>query len=202
MKIVYLDNEDSFAHIIRKYFEKASNKLFGNSEVNVYRSNCDLDVICAQQPDLILLGPGPNAPKEAGNYLEAIERFHKEYSIFGICLGFQAIMEYFGQKVVVLEGAVHGRSSPIIHNGQRFFEGIESPVEFARYHSLGIYDVPENFNILACYPDLNEQQIVMAAQHKELPIAGVQFHPESVLSEGNDNGMKLIENVLKYLRNQ
>ena len=191
--VVYIDNRDSFADTIAAHFELAGAK------VRMYKSNCSLDTIAQAQPDIILLGPGPNSPAEAGNYLQAINRFHAQYPIFGICLGFQALMHYFGEKVVPLEEAVHGAFSQIQHTGTSFFEGIKSPAEFARYHSLGVYGVPESFNPLAQFPDSNGENIIMAAQHKQLPLAGIQFHPESILSTNNGQGTKLIENVLKYL---
>lgn len=208
MKVVYIDHNDSFADLIAYRLEESGSRLHNRGElaesieVKMYKSNCDLDTICNEFPDLILLGPGPNSPSEAGNYLEALERFHEEYPIFGICLGFQSMMDYFGNSVVVLEDAIHGGASLIEHNGKLLFDGIENPVKFARYHSLGVYDVPSGFEILAHYPDSNGKDIVMAARHLELPIAGVQFHPESFMSTGNEAGIKLFENVLKYLPNK
>jgi len=191
--IVYIDHFDSFANTIAAYFRMAG------ADVDVYKSTCDLDAIAAKDPDLILLGPGPSGPKEAGNYMEAIERFHRTHPMFGICLGFQAMMQYFGEEVVQLEEAVHGAASRLQHTGTHVFEGIENPAEFARYHSLGAYGVPESFMGLAHFPDTNGKHIVMAAHHKELPIAGVQFHPESILSSENRQGEQLIKNVLYHL---
>lgn len=192
-KVVYLDHYDSFADTIAAYFKMAG------AEVKMYKSDCDLDIICREEPDLILLGPGPKSPTKAGNYLEALERFHKEHSIFGVCLGFQAMMHYFGQEVVELKELVHGASSPIVHDGKGIFEDIESPAEFARYHSLGVYEVPDCFQENAYHQNKEGEHIVMAASHRTLPIEGVQFHPESVISTGNDQGMRLIENVVRYL---
>ncbi len=206
-KVVFLDNYDSFASTIAAYFELAG------ADVKMYKSDCDLDIICKEQPDMILLGPGPNSPLEAGNYLEAIDRFHKEYPIFGICLGFQAMMHYFGAEVEVMKQAVHGAPSAIrILNNDDIFEGINNYAEFARYHSLGVRSVPGCFYELAICSDSLENpslssysgslNIVMAAKHKELPIGGVQFHPESILSTGKGQGVRLVENVLKYLRKE
>lgn len=199
MKAVFIDNYDSFAHTIAAYFEIAGKKFNDNLEVKVFKSDCCLDSICDEKPDFLILGPGPNSPKKAGNYLEALKKFYKQYPIFGICLGFQAIMHYFGEPVVILQEPVHGASSPIIHNNRGIFRNIKNPANFARYHSLGVYKVPEYFESLAYYPDKDGRNIIMAAKHKELPIAGVQFHPESVLSTEKDNGMKLIENVIREL---
>lgn len=199
MKIVFIDNYDSFAHTIAAYFEMIAKKFSENSQVKVLKSDCTLDSICNEEPDFLILGPGPNSPKESGNYLGTLERFHRQYPIFGICLGFQAMMHYFGKPVVVLHETVHGASSPIIHNSTGIFHDIKSPANFARYHSLGVYEVPECFETLAHYPNKNGKNIIMAAKHIGLPIAGVQFHPESVLSTEKDNGKKLVENVIREL---
>ena len=113
MKVVYIDHNDSFADLIAYRLEEAGKKLHRGGElaepidVKMYKSNCDLDTICKETPDLILLGPGPNSPADAGNYLEALERFHEDYPIFGICLGFQSMMDYFGNPIDVLGDAIH-----------------------------------------------------------------------------------------------
>ncbi len=191
MKIVFIDNFDSFANTIAAYFINAG------AEVVMYNSNCTLETIEKEKPELILLGPGPNGPKEAGNYLKVIEKFHKRIPIFGICLGFQAIMEYFGEPVRPLQEVMHGQASEIKHDGKTIFAGIASPAKFARYHSLGVTKVPKNFIVSA-----KTGKIIMAARHKTLPIEGVQFHPESILSMHNDTGRKLVENVIREIKNR
>jgi anthranilate synthase/aminodeoxychorismate synthase-like glutamine amidotransferase len=188
IKIIYVDNYDSFANTIEAYFINAG------AEVVMYNSNCSIKTIEKEKPNIILLGPGPNGPKEAGNYLKVIEHFHKRTPIFGICLGFQAIMEYFGEPVKPLKEVMHGQASEIQHDGKTIFEGITPKQKFARYHSLGVLKVPQSFEISA-----KAGEVVMAARHKTLPIEGVQFHPESILSMENEGGKKLIANVLKYL---
>ena len=188
MKVNFIDNGDSFADMIAAYLTIAG------ADVVMHRSNCSLDTSVRRNPDLIVLGPGPNGPREAGNYMELLDRYHKELPFFGICLGFQAMMEYFGQPVGRLDDIVHGAKVPVDHNGTGIFDGIIRPADFARYNSLGVYAAPEPFEITATY-----NHIVMAARHKCLPIEGVQFHPESVLSMANDNGIKLFQNVLKNL---
>ena len=185
MKIVYIDNYDSFADTIAGYF------INQGAEVVVYKSDCSLDLIEKEKPGMILLGPGPNGPKDAGNYIEIIDKYHKKLPIFGICLGFQAIMEYFGKKVIPLDEVIHGDSSKIQHDGKTIFKGILNNAKFARYHSLGVHDVPNCFECSAKTGD-----IVMAARHKELPIEGIQFHPESILSMEDNVGKKLIRNIL------
>jgi anthranilate synthase/aminodeoxychorismate synthase-like glutamine amidotransferase len=189
MKIVFIDNFDSFANTIAAYFTNAG------AEVVMYNSNCSIETIEKEKPELIILGPGPNGPREAGNYMKVIEKFHRRVPIFGICLGFQAIMEYFGEQVKPLQEVIHGSASEIKHDEKTIFTGIASPAKFARYHSLGVTKVPNNFVASAkC------GKIIMAARHKTLPIEGVQFHPESILSMHENAGKKLIENVLKELK--
>jgi anthranilate synthase/aminodeoxychorismate synthase-like glutamine amidotransferase len=186
MKVVFIDNFDSFANTIEAYFKNAG------AEVVMYTSNCSIETIKKENPDLILLGPGPNGPREAGNYLEIIDKFHKTTPIFGICLGFQAIMEYFGEPVKPLFEVMHGSASEMDHDGKTIFAGIKPKQKFARYHSLGVLKVPESFEISA-----TANGIVMSARHKTLPIEGVQFHPESILSMENEGGKKLIENLIQ-----
>jgi len=157
----------------------------------MYNSNCSIETIQKQKPDLILLGPGPNGPREAGNYLDVIDKFHKTTPIFGICLGFQAIMEYFGEPVKPLAEVMHGQASEVEHDGKTIFRGIAPKQKFARYHSLGVLKVPNCFEISA-----KAGNVIMSARHKTLPIEGVQFHPESILSMHNEGGKKLIQNVI------
>jgi anthranilate synthase/aminodeoxychorismate synthase-like glutamine amidotransferase len=186
MKINYIDHNDSFSSIIAAYF------MMAGADVNVYRSTCNLNTATSGNPDLMLLGPGPNSPTEAGNYMDLLDMHHKDMPFFGICLGFQAIMQYFGQSIVQLEDIMHGGSVPVTHIATGIFEGIPQGAHFARYNSLGVYNVPENFEITA-----KNNGVIMAARHKTLPTQGVQFHPESSLSTPDNNGIRLIENVIK-----
>ncbi|MDP2750215.1 MAG: gamma-glutamyl-gamma-aminobutyrate hydrolase family protein [Nanoarchaeota archaeon] len=205
MNLVYIDHHDSFAGTIAAYFSMAMTKIHeqdkseNDSKVIVLKSDCDLERVVEHNPSLILLGPGPNSPTQAGNYLEAIDRFHKDYPLFGICLGFQALMHYFGQPVEVLPEPIHGACSKIINNGQSIFEGISDSVEMARYNSLGVTKTPSGFIRLAYSRGENGLEVVMAAQHEILPIAGVQFHPESVISATDNAGMRLVENAIRQL---
>ena len=189
MRINYIDNYDSFANTIAAYFRNAG------AEVEIYKSDCDLETAVKGEPDMILLGPGPNSPKESGNYLEVLDKYCKRYPMFGICLGFQAMMEYFGQDVVPLENVVHGAAVGVQHTGKGIFEGIPHPAKFGRYNSLGVHAVPASFEISAA-----SDGIVMAARHKDIPLEGVQFHPESVLSTYNESGARLIRNLIKMLK--
>ncbi len=189
MKIIYIDNYDSFANTIKAYFENTGAK------VKMYKSDCSLATIKKEKFDIILLGPGPNSPKEAGNYLEIINTYHKTKPIFGICLGFQAMMEYFGEEVKKLDEVMHGGASAIKQDGKTIYTGIKNNTKFARYHSLGVKKVPDCFEISG-----KTNGIVMSARHKTLPIEGVQFHPESILSMKNNYGQKLITNVVRFLK--
>jgi len=189
IKIVFIDNYDSFANTIEAYFTNAGAKVI------MYKSNCSIKTIQKENPDLILLGPGPNGPKEAGNYLEVIDKFKETTPIFGICLGFQAIMEYFGEPVKPLHEIMHGQASEITHDGKTIFQGIQPKQKFARYHSLGVLKAPANFEVSA-----RAGNIVMAARHKTLQIEGVQFHPESILSMHEESGKKLIANIVNMIK--
>lgn len=192
MRINYIDAYDSFANTIAAYFRIAG------AEVRIFKSNCSLETAISGNPDMILLGPGPNGPKKAGNYMELLDKYHKNLPFFGICLGFQAIMEYFGQPVEKLRlyEIVHGASVPVDHNGKGIFEGIPKNAEFARYNSLGVYNVPDCFGVTA-----TSRGMIMAAEHKNLPVMGIQFHPESILSSSNGDGQKLIDNVVRLYKN-
>lgn len=187
-KLLFIDNYDSFANTIAAYFANAG------ADVTMLKSDSTLQAIERRNKELILLGSGPNGPRQAGNYLEVIDRYKHITPIFGICLGHQCIVEYFGGNVHPLNEPAHGDSALVQHDGKTIFEQLPNPAEFARYHSLGIYvdEVPEQMEVSATLDN-----IVMGARHKTLPIEGVQFHPESVLS--NSGGMLMIQNVLKYL---
>jgi anthranilate synthase/aminodeoxychorismate synthase-like glutamine amidotransferase len=194
MRILYIDNYDSFANTIAAFF-----KMVG-AEVGMYKSDTEMKVISDYKKDMILLGPGPNDPQKAGNYMEVIDKYQKELPMFGICLGHQALMEYFGVPVGRAKEAVHGASSAIEHDGLTIFEGIENPVNLGRYHSLGVKDVPDGFVASATCDD-----IVMAARRVDpsLPrIESVQFHPESILSLEEGVGRRLIENVVRLYGNK
>lgn len=188
MKINYIDNYDSFANTIAAYFRMAG------ADVAHLKSDCGLETAVRGAPDLILLGPGPNDPRNAGNYMALLDRHHGQLPFFGICLGFQAMMEYFGQPVERLDDVVHGAAVRVSHDGEGIFEGIRPDAEFARYNSLGVYKVPDCFEVTATQ---SGNGLVMAARHKALPIEGVQFHPESILSDGDNSGMLLIQNIVK-----
>ncbi|MEK7672699.1 MAG: aminodeoxychorismate/anthranilate synthase component II [Patescibacteria group bacterium] len=183
-KIFLLDNFDSFTFNLVDYFRQLGCK------VEVYRNTVDPSVINKFKPDLIVFSPGPSVPKNAGNMMKIIDKYHEKYPMFGVCLGHEAFIEYFGGSLKFVK-PVHGKSSPIKHDGKTIFKDLEQNFAAGRYHSLCADKTPNCFEISAKYGNL-----VMAIRHKTLPIEGVQFHPESVLSMNRGNGFKIIQNVV------
>jgi anthranilate synthase/aminodeoxychorismate synthase-like glutamine amidotransferase len=145
----------------------------------------------ALNPDRVLISPGPCSPKEAGVSLDIIKAFAGKKPIFGVCLGHQSVGHYFGGKVIRADRLMHGKVSPILHNGKDLFKGMPNGFKATRYHSLLVEksSFPESLEITA---ETAEGE-VMGLRHKTLPIWGVQFHPESIATEG---GMKILENFL------
>lgn len=160
-------------------------KVFRNDEISIQE-------IEALAPDHILISPGPCTPNEAGISLEVLQHFKGIIPIFGVCLGHQAIGQAFGGNVIRAERLMHGKTSPIHHHGTSVFEGLESPFTATRYHSLIVEreSLPECLEITA---ETAEGEI-MALRHKEYPIEGVQFHPESIIT---DHGHIMLRNFLK-----
>ena len=185
-KVLFIDNFDSFTYNLVDDFCKR------NCTAKVYRADTSLDdlkkIAEDLKPDLLIISPGPGTPAKAGVTLEAIDYFKDKLPIFGVCLGHQAIVEYFGGKVSHAPEVVHGKGSRITHNGKGVFEGLENPLQAGRYHSLCATEMPDCLETTA---EFNE--IVMGLKHKQLPIYGVQFHPESILTP---TGGKIIENIL------
>lgn len=183
-KILLIDNFDSFTFNLVDYFRQLE------CEVLVYRNTVDPLVVDEVSPDLIVFSPGPSVPKNAGNMMKIIDLYHLRFPMFGVCLGHEAFLEYFGGSLQFVE-PVHGRSSAMKHDGKTIFEGIEPNFAGGRYHSLCADRVPDCFEVSA-----ESCGLVMAMRHQELPIEGVQFHPESVLTMRGGNGFKIIENVV------
>ena len=186
-KVLFIDNFDSFTYNLVDDFCKRS------CEAKVYRADTPLNSLkkIAEEfkPDLLVISPGPGNPAGAGVTLEAIGYFQDRIPIFGVCLGHQAIVEYFGGTISHAPKVMHGKASRVIHNGKEIFEGLENPLQAGRYHSLCAVKVPDCLEVTATYDD-----IVMAVKHKQKPIFGVQFHPESILTP---TGGKIIQNLLK-----
>ncbi len=184
-KVFLVDNYDSFSFNLVDYFRR-----FG-SKVIVYRNKLNVDTIEQNNPDLIVLSPGPSIPENAGNLLKVVDRYHTQYPIFGICLGHQAIIEYFGGELDFLSYPCHGKHTLIQHDGKTIYKDIINPFLGGRYHSLIGKKIPKSLEITATAGD-----IVMGVRHKKLPIEGVQFHPESILTF--PIGLKIIQNVISW----
>jgi len=194
-KILLIDNFDSFTFNLVDYF------LQQDCDVEVFRNNIEISIVDQKKPDLIVFSPGPSVPKNAGNMMAIIEKYHKNYPMFGVCLGMEAFTEAFGGSLKFVE-PVHGRATEMKHDGKTIFDGIEQNFLAGRYHSLVTDDLPDCFEVSARTSALTDgtgEELIMAIRHKTLPIESVQFHPESVLTMKNGNGMKIIKNTVKYL---
>ena len=187
--LLVIDNYDSFTYNLVQYLGElgASMKIVRNDEVSVDEMEDEL------RPDRLLISPGPGTPDTAGTTLEAIRRFAGKIPILGVCLGHQAIGQHFGAAVVRAPEPVHGKPVVIEHDGQTLFENVPQRFNAGRYHSLIIDrdSVPECLEISAESPD----GLVMAVRHKSERIEGVQFHPESILTE---HGKTLLRNFLSF----
>ena len=186
-KVLFIDNFDSFTYNLVDDFCKR------NCQAKVYRADTSLDelkkVADEFRPGLLVISPGPGTPDSAGVTLAAIGYFKDKLPIFGVCLGHQAIVQYFGGKIGHAPEPVHGKPSRITHNEKDLFAGIENPMQAGRYHSLCALNIPDCLEQTAEF-----EGIVMGVKHRKLPVFGVQFHPESILTPA---GGKIIENVLK-----
>lgn len=184
--LLMIDNYDSFTYNIVQYFGQLG------EEVRVHRNDrITLDEIEALRPDRLVISPGPCSPAEAGISVSAITHFAGKIPILGVCLGHQAIGFAFGGTVLRSATLMHGKTSPILHNGRELFAGLPNPFLATRYHSL-IVDRPTLPDCLEVTAWVENGEI-MGLRHKELPIWGVQFHPESILTEG---GMDMLRNFL------
>lgn len=186
MKILMIDNYDSFTYNLVQYLGTLG------AEVIVKRNDeIKPEEVKEINPDGIVISPGPCTPKEAGISVEVIRKYYKEYPILGVCLGHQSIGYAFGANIVRAKRLMHGKTSEITHTGEGIFKDIPSPFTAVRYHSLVIDEktLPKELKITA----RSEDGEIMGIQHVEYPLYGVQFHPESVLSE---YGMKILENFL------
>lgn len=182
--ILVIDNYDSFTYNLVQYLGELG------AELKVVR-NDDLTPaeVAALNPEKIILSPGPCTPNEAGITLDVIKAMGGKVPILGVCLGHQSIGQAFGAKVVRASRPVHGKTSAIHHEGEGLFKDLPTPFRATRYHSLVVEELPEELEATA----FTEDGIVMALQHKELPIYGVQFHPESIMTE---HGKQLLQNFL------
>ena len=185
--LLVIDNYDSFTYNLVQYFGElgAEVKVVRNDEISV-------DEIARLAPDHLCISPGPCTPTEAGISCEVIRQYAGRIPLLGVCLGHQAMGQVFGGNVIRAERLMHGKLSPVLHNGKDIFEGIPSPVTVTRYHSLIVErsSFPDCLEIVA---ETAEGEI-MGLRHKTMPVYGVQFHPESIKTE---YGKKMLDNFLK-----
>ena len=189
--LLMIDNYDSFTYNLVQYFGELG------ADVQVYRNDkITIAEIETLNPDKIVISPGPCTPNEAGISLNVIRHFSTKKPILGVCLGHQSIGQAFGGDIVHANAIMHGKTSPIHHHNSSVFKGIESPFRATRYHSLVVNkaSLPDCFDITAWTEnDDGSLDEIMGIQHKTLPVEGVQFHPESILTE---QGHTLLKNFL------
>ena len=185
--ILLIDNYDSFVYNLARYVSE-----LGWPRQVVRNDAISLDDIESLKPSHIIISPGPCTPNEAGISNAAIERFGATIPILGVCLGHQCIGQVYGGRVGRAKRPMHGKTTPIEHNGQGVFTGLDSPLTVTRYHSLIVErdGFPDQLAITASSPDGE----IMALRHRQHPVVGVQFHPEAVLTEG---GYQLLRNFLE-----
>jgi anthranilate synthase component 2 len=185
--ILMIDNYDSFTYNLVQYFGElgADIKVVRNDEVSI-------DDIKRMDPERIIVSPGPSRPENAGISIQVIKEFSGKKPIFGVCLGHQSIGYAFGGKIVNAGRLMHGKTSQITHDGKDLFRGLSNPFEATRYHSLVIEkkSVPDCLNVTAT----SEDGEIMGVKHKTMPLWGVQFHPESILTQ---EGKKILANFLE-----
>jgi anthranilate synthase/aminodeoxychorismate synthase-like glutamine amidotransferase len=184
--ILLIDNYDSFTYNLYHYLGELG------ADVSVFRNNkITLDEIERLRPEKIVISPGPCTPKEAGISCDAIKRFGARMPILGVCLGHQSIGAAFGGAIIRAPSIMHGKLSEVSHDGQTIFRGLKNPFAAMRYHSLVIdpLRLPADLTVTARTSD----GVIMGVRHKRFPIEGVQFHPESILTE---EGKKLLKNFL------
>ena len=186
--ILLIDNYDSFTYNLFHYLGElgATVEVFRNNEIT-------LDAIASLSPEKIVISPGPCTPKEAGISCDVIRSFGKMTPILGVCLGHQCIGAAFGGKIVRAPSIMHGKLSEVAHDSQTIFRALKNPFEAMRYHSLVIDPsrLPADLTVSARTSD----NVIMAVRHTSYPVEGVQFHPESILT---DEGKKLLKNFLDY----
>jgi anthranilate synthase component 2 len=188
--ILMIDNYDSFTFNIVQYLGELG------AEVLVKRNNrITLDEIDKLNPEKIVISPGPCTPNEAGISIEVVKKYYKKTPILGVCLGHQTIGQAFGGNIVSAKKIMHGKTSQITHDGDYIFKNIPQEFTATRYHSLVIEkeSFPDSLLVTATTKDKKEESEIMGLRHKDYNLFGVQFHPESILTE---SGHKLLENFL------
>lgn len=178
--MLIIDNYDSFTYNLVQYF-----RILGENPIVVKND----DSLPAQDFTRIVISPGPGNPETSGLSMEVLEKFYKTTPILGVCLGNQCIAQFFGGKISRASQPVHGKVSRIYHSDEGIFEGLPQGFNATRYHSLVVSEVPEILEVTARTDD-----VIMGLKHKELPIYGVQFHPEAIMTQ---YGLELLQNFLR-----
>lgn len=189
--ILLIDNYDSFTYNLYQYLGKYS-------EVAVRRNDeITLEEILHMKPSHIVLSPGPGRPDDAGICIPLIQALGSSIPILGVCLGHQCIGQAYGGKIDYAEVVFHGKTSPIEHYRKELFDGLESPLQVARYHSLVIdkATLPDVLQVIAASDD----DEIMAIKHKQYPVIGIQFHPESIMTDG---GEEILKNFMKHMKGE
>ena len=189
--VFVLDNYDSFTYNLVQYIGEMGAEV-------VVRRNDEVTVaqVEAMKPERIVVSPGPCTPHEAGISIDLIKQLGTRIPVLGVCLGHQAIGEAFGGAVIRAPHLMHGKTSAVTHDGKTIFSGLPSPMTATRYHSLIVResDLPKDLEVSAWTTEKDGSRTIMGVRHKKLTVEGVQFHPESVLT---DEGKKLVRNFLK-----
>lgn len=188
--VFVLDNYDSFTYNLVQYLGELG------AEVEVRRNDqVTVEQVDAMKPDRIVVSPGPCTPHEAGISIDLIRHFAGKVPVLGVCLGHQAIGEAFGGKIIRAPHLMHGKTSPVLHDNKTVFQGLPMPMTATRYHSLIVEEksLPADLQISAWTTEKDGTRTIMGLRHKHFPVEGVQFHPESVLT---DAGKKLVANFL------
>ena len=189
--VFVLDNYDSFTYNLVQYLGELG------AEVEVRRNDqVTIDQVHAMRPERIVVSPGPCTPHEAGISIELIRHFAGRTPVLGVCLGHQAIGEAFGGQVVRAPNLMHGKTSPVMHDNKTVFQGLPMPMTATRYHSLIVEEksLPDDLEVSAWTTEKDGTRTIMGLRHRRYPVEGVQFHPESVLT---DAGKKLVANFLE-----
>ena len=188
MRVLLVDNYDSFTYNLVHLLEVLGAEVVvrRNDEISVEEAS-------ALAPDRLVVSPGPGRPEDAGHSLELIRGLGRTVPTLGVCLGHQAVVEAFGGEVAHARALLHGKASPLEHDGEGVFAGLPESLEVGRYHSLAATRVPDELEVTARTPDGE----VMGVRHRTLPIEGVQFHPESILTP---HGPRMVENFLRSSR--
>lgn len=191
LHLLLIDNYDSFTYNLVQYFGSLG------CDVTVWRNDAfTLGDVRRLAPDAIVVSPGPCTPLEAGLSVDVVRELGPEYPLLGVCLGHQSIGQAFGAQVGRARRPVHGKTSAVRHGGEDLFAGLPDEVRVTRYHSLVVRDLPPELEATAWASD-PEEEVVMALRHREHPVYGVQFHPESIETQ---EGLRMLENFLNVVR--